>query len=45
MSFGLDCRVTPMSGGGTIMADNRGGDIINVFISHNHEDEEAASQG
>jgi len=27
------------------MADNRGGDIINVFISHNHEDEEAASQG
>jgi hypothetical protein len=23
-------------------ADNRSGDIINVFISHNHEDEEAA---
>jgi hypothetical protein len=24
------------------MEDHRGGDIINVFISHNHEDEEAA---
>lgn len=25
-----------------MIADNRGGGIINVFISHNHEDEEAA---